>query len=58
MKEAEISNEQLARDLNVSLRLIQKYRAGKAYPRPERMMLIARQFGRSVGWFQPDKVAA
>lgn len=47
----DIKNEQLARELGVSLRLVQKWRSGEVRPGGVNLVKIARLFDRDVSWF-------
>lgn len=46
-----IRNEELARELGVTLRLVQKWRAGENAPSQKNLMKLARYFGREISWF-------
>lgn len=58
--EAEKSNETLAYELGVTVRLIQKWRAGTVTPRWENTVRLGVALDREPGWFysEPDEVAA
>lgn len=53
-----ITNEQLARDIDVSLRLLQKWRAGDVHPRMHNLVLLSRYFDKPLAWFFTESEAA
>lgn len=49
-----MTQEELARQIGVSLRQVQKYCAGKADPSGARLIAMADVLGRPAGWFYTD----
>lgn len=46
-----MTNEALANEVGVSVRLVQKWRSGAVRPRYENLVLLARALGHDVAWF-------
>lgn len=57
---AGIKNEDLAREIGVGLRLVQRWRAGESKPGGENLVALAAALGKHPGWFYeaPDTKAA
>lgn len=56
--ESGLKNEELARQIGISVRLVQKHRAGHNTPDWENLLAYARILGKPVTWFLDGKVAA
>jgi transcriptional regulator with XRE-family HTH domain len=49
-----VTNEALARQIDVGLRDVQRWRAGTAEPRGHRLVALADALGHDSGWFYTD----
>lgn len=58
MDEAGVKPEELARELGVAMRLVQKWRAGDHLPSMENQLRLARRFDRPLEWFFAAEGAA
>lgn len=58
LKEAqgEMGTEKLARQIDVSLRLVQRWRSGKGEPSAEYLARLCAALNRPVEFFYPDRV--
>lgn len=56
--EAGLKNEQLARETGISLRLLQKHRAGDNTPDWDNLSRYAAVLNKPVAWFLGEKAAA
>lgn len=55
--ESGLTNEELAREIGVGLRLLQKWRAGTVEPRYENLQKLAAVLKREVSWFYAVEAA-
>ncbi len=58
LKEAGMTQEALAREIDVGLRVVQAWCGGRVLPRWPRLVLIARALDRDPSWFYADHDAA
>lgn len=48
------TSEDFAREFNVTLRTVQRWRSGESEPRGEQLVRLADSLGRDAGWFYTD----
>lgn len=54
LEDADMTQERLAREIGVGLRVVQAWCSGRVLPRWPRLVLIARALDRDPSWFYAD----
>ena len=58
LEESGKTQESLAREIGVGLRVVQEWCGGRVLPRWPRLVLLARALGREPAWFYTDHTKA